>query len=188
MPYHKHPLDQTRFSMYVTLASWQINTPRHTWMLKAQLLEKREEVPLTAGLCKISSIFLTSKSAGDFPDSMNGQINTDELTRILIHRGLHCFANQGFNLQFWTNASSLQPVPHAASHFLPNLLYVSFLKTDFPFPRHFFLLLISASVSLSLSVCFRIQRSGRALIGSASTLFCPLLFTPGIKQRQQPEP
>lgn len=69
-------------------------------MLKARLLEKREEVPLTAGLCKISRIFLTSKSAEDFPDSMNGQMNTDELTRILIHTGLHCFANQGFNLQF----------------------------------------------------------------------------------------
>lgn len=178
MAYHKHPLDQTRFSMYVTLASWQINTPRHTWMLKARLLEKQEEVPLTAGLCKISSIFLTSKSAEDFPDSMNGQMNTNELTHILIHRGLHCFANQGFNLQFWTNASSLQPVPHAASHFLPNLLYVSFLKTDFPLSTPLLYPSISASVSLSLSVCFRIQKSGRALIGSVhrpSSVLCSSL-------------
>lgn len=98
---------------------------------------------------------------------MNGQMSTDELTRFLIRIAEDCTALLiKVSIFSFEPTHHLCPVPHAASHFLANLLYVSFLKIEFPLSTLLLSPSTSASASLSLLVCFRIQRSDGALTGS----------------------
>ncbi len=87
---------------------------------------------------------------------MNEQMNRHAL-------GLSCFASRGFNLQFCSNASSLQPVPYPAIHFLANLQSVSFLKSDIPYPRRFLMLLPMSLSAGKVSSGFRGPAEGYPL-------------------------